>query len=57
MNNIELNKVAIQSIGIDTIRLPGVGLQALGVRGVCFTSPLLTLGLCQDTAMIILLLR
>lgn len=25
MNNIELNKVAIQSIGIDTIRLPGVG--------------------------------
>lgn len=25
MNNIELNKVAIQSIGIDAIRLPGVG--------------------------------
>lgn len=25
MNNIELNKVAIQSIGIDTIRLTGVG--------------------------------
>ena len=54
MNNIELNKVAIQSIGIDTIRLPGVG--SASARG-CFTSLLLTLGLCQDTAMIILLLR
>lgn len=57
MNNIELNKVAIQSIGIDTIRLPGVGSASAKGWGVCFTSPLLTLGLCQDTAMIILLLR
>lgn len=36
MNNIELNKVAIQSIGIDTIRLPGVGSASVKGSGSLF---------------------
>lgn len=36
MNNIELNKVAIRSIGIDTIRLPGVGSASAKASGSLF---------------------